>query len=94
MGVTVPYVASLLYLTIMATVVAMWVQNQYQSDTTPTRAAVVFSMEPVVAGILAYLIRGEIIGVVGLLGAVIILFGLGVSEFAEEFPLLNRAIGE
>jgi drug/metabolite transporter (DMT)-like permease len=92
--VTTGYVFSQLYLTIMATVVAMWVQNQYQGDTTPTRAAVVFSMEPVVAGIFAFAIRGEVIGVVGCVGAGLILSGLGVSEFAEEFRLLRRTVGE
>ena len=92
-GWSATYLYSLLYLTIMATVVAMWVQNRYQGDTTPTRAAVVFSMEPVIAGIFAYFVRGEVIGAVGLLGGGTILVGLAVSEFAEEFPGLRREIG-
>jgi len=83
---------SLLYLTVFATVISMWVQNRFQGDTTPTRAAVIFSMEPVVAGILAYMVRGEILGTAGIAGAGIIVGGVLVSEFSDEIPLLNKPV--
>lgn len=86
------FVISLLYLTIFATVITMAIQNRFQSDTTPTRAAVIFAMEPVVAGILAYFVRGENLGITGFIGAAIILSGLLLSEFSDELPLLNRTI--
>jgi len=88
------FILSLLYLTIFATIIAMWVQNQFQGDTTPTRAAVIFAMEPVVAGIFAYFVRGENIGIAGIIGGVIILIGLVLSEFCEVIPALRKEVGE
>lgn len=86
------FVASLVYLTVFATILAMWVQNRYQGDTTPTRAAVIFAFEPVIAGIFAYCIRGEIVGAAGVIGGVIIFGGLLLSEFSDEVPILNATI--
>jgi drug/metabolite transporter (DMT)-like permease len=83
------FIASLIYLTIFATVIAMWVQNQYQGDTTPTRAAIIFSAEPVIAGIFAYFVRGENIGIAGMIGGGIIFLGLVASEFSEQLPILS-----
>ncbi len=89
---TQDFIISLLYLTIFATIIAMWVQNHFQGFTTPTRAAVIFSLEPVIAGIFAYLFAGENIGTMGVIGAAIIMMGLMLSEFSDEIPGLNRAI--
>lgn len=86
------FLIALLYLTIFATVVAMGVQNRYQGDTTPTRAALIFAMEPVIAGILAYFIRGEIIGTLGVVGGGVIVTGLLLSEFSDEIPGLKRSL--
>ena len=86
------YVLSLLYLTIVATVIAMWVQNRYQGDTSPTRAAVIFAVEPVIAALFAYFVRGELIGFAGIVGGALIVGGLLVSEFSDELPVLNRII--
>lgn len=94
MQITTNAIIALLYLTIFATVISMWVQNQYQGDTTPTRVAVLFSLEPVIAGILGYFIRDEMIGVVGVIGAVIIMTGLLLSEFSEIIPGLKRNLIE
>jgi drug/metabolite transporter (DMT)-like permease len=86
------YILSLLYLTIVATVIAMWVQNRYQGDTSPTRAAVIFAVEPVVAAVFAYFVRGELIGLAGILGGAMIVGGLLISEFSDALPVLSRAI--
>ena len=86
------YVLSLLYLTLFATVLAMWVQTRYQGDTTPTRAAVIFAMEPVIAAFFAYLVRGELIGLAGQFGGGMIIAGLLLSEFSDEIPLLNKTV--
>jgi drug/metabolite transporter (DMT)-like permease len=72
----------------------MWIQNRFQGDTTPTRAAVIFAMEPVVAAIFGYYIRGENIGVIGVLGGGVIFAGLVLSEFSEELPVLKKSLGE
>lgn len=70
----------LLYLTVVATVVAIYVQTKYQKETTPTRAAVIFSVEPVIAAVFAYLVLGEVMGLLGILGGGLILAGVLVSE--------------
>lgn len=86
------FILGLLYLTIFATVITMWMQNKFQGYTTPTRAAVIFAMEPVVAAIFAYFVRGELIGTLGVIGGVIIMGGLLLSEFSDELPLLNKTL--
>jgi drug/metabolite transporter (DMT)-like permease len=75
-------VIAILYLTVFATIVAIYVQTKYQKDTTPTRAAVIFSAEPVFAGIIAYVVLNEVIGALGLLGGGLIVAGVLVSELS------------
>lgn len=86
------FIVGLLYLTIFATVITMWAQNRYQGYTTPTRAAVIFAMEPVVAAIFAFYVRGEMIGMFGVIGGAIIIMGLLLSEFSDEIPLLKVSL--
>ncbi len=92
-GVAAPDIISFLYLTIFATIIAMWVQNRFQGDTTPTRAAVIFTLEPVVAAFFGYFVRGEMLGPAGIAGAVTIVGGLILSEFSEEIPGLRYSVG-
>lgn len=82
----------LAYLIVFATVVALGVQNRFQADTTPTRAAVIFSLEPVIAAVFAYAVRGEQLGATGMAGAAIIFCGLILSELSENVPLLRTTI--
>ncbi len=91
-ALTREFFAALMYLTVFATIIAMAVQIRYQGDTTPTRAAVIFSLEPVLAGIFAYYVRGEIIGTLGVIGGAIIIVGLLLSEFSDEIPILDKSI--
>ncbi len=83
---------SLLYLTLFSNLGAMWVQNLVQGDTTPTRAAVIFTLEPVIAATFAYFVRNEVLGITGMIGAGIIVAGLLVSEFSGVIPGLNRGL--
>lgn len=86
-------VSSLAYLTVFATVITTFVQTRYQGDTLPTRAAIIFTTEPVIAAALAYYFRGEMMGLTGVLGGVVIVGGLLVSELSDAIPWLNRALG-
>lgn len=72
------------YLAVFATVIALFVQVRYQKDTTPTRSAIVFSVEPVVAAIVAYIVLGERLGVYGIVGGGLIVAGVLVSEFSDS----------
>jgi drug/metabolite transporter (DMT)-like permease len=75
-------VAALVYLIVFATIIALFVQNTYQKDTTPTRSAVIFSIEPVLAAGFAYVLLGEVLGVLGMLGGAMIVGGVLVSELS------------
>lgn len=80
----------LAYTGVLATVITTFLQTQYQKDTTPTRAAVIFTLEPVFAAIFAYLILKEIIGIMGIVGGALIFSGLIVSELSD---VLTRIFG-
>lgn len=75
-------IMALVYLIIFATIIALFVQNKYQKDTTPTRSAVIFSVEPVLAAGFAYVLLGEILGAMGMLGGAMIVAGVLVSELS------------
>jgi drug/metabolite transporter (DMT)-like permease len=73
----------LAYLSIMATVVTLYLQTAYQRQTTPTRAAIIFSLEPVFSAVFAYLVDHESIGVLGVVGGGMIVMGLLISELSD-----------
>ena len=85
-------IVSLLYLTLLATLLTTWIQTRYQGDTVATRAAIIFTTEPVIAAICAYYVRDEKLGLIGLIGGAIIVAGLLVSELSDSIPWLNRAL--
>lgn len=80
---TTQLIVSLLYMGIGATVLTTYVQTRFQKDTTPTRAVIIFTIEPVIAAVLAYLFLGELLGTSGIIGAGMIVAGIFVSEFAD-----------
>lgn len=82
------------YLTLLATVLSIYVQTRYQKDTTPTRAVIIFSIEPVIAAGIAYLALGEELGAAGVVGAVLIIAGVLVSELSDGIPILKQPIGK
>lgn len=85
--------ASILYLTLFATLLTTYVQTRYQKETTPTRAVVIFSVEPVVASVLSYIILGEVLGTAGVIGGAVIIGGVLLSELSDSIPVLNRSLG-
>ena len=84
----------LAYLTVFATVIALGIQNRYQGDTTPTRTAVIFALEPVIAAVLAFYFMDERLGTAGVIGGSIIFAGLMLSELSDNLPVLKiRVVG-
>jgi drug/metabolite transporter (DMT)-like permease len=75
---------SLLYMGICATVFTTYIQTRFQKDTTPTRAVIIFTIEPVIAAVLAYFVLGELLGIVGIIGAALIIVGILISEFFDS----------
>ena len=82
---------ALCYLTIFATLITTFVQTKYQKHTTPTRAAIIFTIEPVFASIFAFLILGEQIGALGIVGGALIVGGVLLSELSDSIPGLGKA---
>ncbi|RPH33503.1 DMT family transporter [bacterium] len=85
-------IAILAYLTLFATVITTYTQTRYQKDTTPTRAAVIFSIEPLIASVIAYFVLGERLGELGILGGALIILGVLTSELSDLIPVLSRSM--
>jgi drug/metabolite transporter (DMT)-like permease len=84
--------AILVYLTLFATVLTTYLQTRFQKETTPTRAAVIFSIEPLIASIIAYFVLGERLGELGILGGALIIAGVLTSELSDQIPVLRRSM--
>lgn len=73
-------IAALGVTSLLATALAFAVQSWAQQFTTPTRTALIFSLEPVFAWLASYLIAGELLTRRGVAGAVLILAGILIVE--------------
>ena len=83
---------ALVYLTVFATVLTTLVQTRFQKETTPTRAAIIFSVEPLFATLFAALLINEEISSQGIAGGAMIIVGILVSELSELFPGLRNPV--
>ena len=83
LNLTSRFLFNITYLAVMPTVVALYIMAKYQKYTTPTRSAIIYSMEPPIAAIFAFFIIGEQIGMIGIVGGMLILSGLIVSELSD-----------
>lgn len=77
-------IAVLLFCALLGNVVCGYIQTRFQRDTTPTRAVIIFTIEPLWASILGYLILREVIGYWGMAGGALIIAGILVSEFSDS----------
>lgn len=73
-------VLSLLYTSLLATVVTTYLQTKYQKEITPTNAGIIFSFEPVFAALIAIIFINEVVSGFGIVGCILIFLGLLVSE--------------
>ncbi|HVK39149.1 MAG TPA: DMT family transporter [Candidatus Kapabacteria bacterium] len=74
--------AGILYLALLASVLSTYMQTRYQRDTTPSRAAVIFTLESVFAALLGAVALGESLTMLSLAGGALILTGLLVAELS------------
>ncbi|MCX7909388.1 MAG: DMT family transporter [Ignavibacteria bacterium] len=72
---------ALIYNGIIATILLTTIHTSIQKYTTPVKAALIFSLEPVFASIFALIIFNEILRTVEYFGAILILIGVSISEF-------------
>jgi len=70
----------LVYTGILATIVPLLIQTRYQKAVSPTRAGIIFSLEPVFASIFAFTVAGESLATMGWLGCVCVFIGILISE--------------
>ncbi|CAG1770902.1 hypothetical protein BAC3_01414 [uncultured bacterium] len=73
-----------LYTGIVASIVATMLQTKFQRFVTPTKAAILFSMEPIFAAVISYFYLGEVLTTAGFIGCAVIFSGLMISEFVKE----------
>lgn len=72
------------YTAILATIVTTMLQTRYQKSVTPTKAAVIFSLEPIFAAIVAFMVLNEKISNFGFIGCIFIFGGLLASELIDK----------
>lgn len=75
---------TLAYLVIFATIIALYVQTRYQRDSSPTRAAVIFSLEPVIAAVFAHFVAHEVMSGTSIIGGGLIVLGVLISELSDK----------
>jgi drug/metabolite transporter (DMT)-like permease len=73
-------VIAILYTTLFATILTTSMQTKFQQAVTPTRASIIFSMEPLFAALAAYFFINEKLSNFGITGAAFIFLGILTSE--------------
>lgn len=81
--------AALLFCAVMATSVALLLQTRYQRYTTASRAALIFTMEPIFGTLFAFLINGSPIGVDTWVGGALIIASILLSEGLRKIQSKN-----
>ncbi len=85
---TLPVWINLAILSLVCTSGAYIIQNVAQKYTTATHTALIYTCEPVFAAIFAYFLVGEVLGIKGSFGAVLIVVGMLIIEL--DVPKLFR----
>ena len=80
------YASNLIYLGVVATAAIISLQTWGQSHSTANEAAVIYAFEPGCAAIFAYFWLGETLAWSGLLGALLLIGGMIVSQWSTERP--------
>lgn len=76
--------ASLIYTAIFASIIATIIQLKFQKIVSPTKAGIIFSIEPIFAAAFAFFLLNEKISNFGIVGCALIFIGLILSEFLEN----------
>lgn len=73
-------VIALLVTSVLATAFAFFVQTNFQKYTSPTRVALIFSMEPVFAALTGFIVANERLSLSAIIGCAFILAGMLLAE--------------
>jgi len=87
-------IAALAVTALLGTVACFLIQAWAQRFTPPTHTALIFSLEPVFAGITSYLLIGERLGSRSLFGAALILAGVLASELLGQVQKPEEELAE
>lgn len=71
---------ALVFCTIFATSIALLLQTKYQRYTTPSRAAMIFCLEPLFASLFSYILNGETFNLTAFFGGIFIIGSLLMPE--------------
>jgi drug/metabolite transporter (DMT)-like permease len=71
---------AILYCAILATIFTMLIQMRFQRDTTATKAAIIFTLEPVFASIFAWLFNDEGMSMNLVFGGILILMSIVAND--------------
>ena len=71
---------------VAASAAAFLIQTRAQREVSPTRTAIIFTMEPVFAGLFGFLLAGERLSARGWLGAGLIRAGMLIAEVGGRRP--------
>jgi drug/metabolite transporter (DMT)-like permease len=83
-----PFIIALIITVLFATVFAFWVQTSMQRYTTPSRTALILTMEPLSAAVFSYFYGGEVLSMLQLMGGGLIIAGMLFAELgAQKKPL-------
>jgi len=83
-----PFIIALIITVLFATVFAFWVQTSMQRYTTPSRTALILTMEPLSAAVFSYFYGGEALSMLQLMGGGLIVAGMLFAELgAQKKPL-------
>ena len=77
-------VTAILYTSIFASIITTIIQLKYQKTVSPTKAGIIFSIEPIFAAVFAYFLLSEKISNFGLVGCVLIFIGVIFSEILSR----------
>lgn len=76
-----PLISTVLFNSVIATLIGLVLVNRYQRFTLPVKAALIYSLEQVFAALFAYLILTELLSLIQIAGCGLMLLGLAISEF-------------
>jgi drug/metabolite transporter (DMT)-like permease len=74
---------AVIYTSLLATILTTTLQTKFQKYTTPSKAGIIFSFEPIFASIVAFFLLSEKISNFGLIGCIFIFCGLLISELMD-----------
>jgi drug/metabolite transporter (DMT)-like permease len=74
----------ILYTTIFATALSTYMQSKYQKEVTPVAATLIYTLEPVVATIVAYLFMEESLATSEWVGALLIVAGMLLGQVGDK----------